>query len=130
MNRLVLLVIILTLGACESILDNSAGEGYLISEIIIRNYSSVDLKDVKLSVERSGGLFGCNYIISMTECSTSFPARSYVGNIVEITWKLGDQLISTGWIRIAVSEGIKRDREMKGIVEIRNNGQYSAYLVN
>lgn len=130
MNRFVLLVIILTLCACESIRENSADEGYLISEIIIRNYSNVDLKDVKLSVEKSRGLFGCNYIVSMTECSTSFPARSYVGNRVEITWKLAGQLISTGWIRIAVSEGIKRDREMKGIVEIRNNGQYSAYLVN
>ncbi len=119
----------LFLASCAT-MDKSEIYDYSINEIIIRNSSNDYLKSVQLKVEKNHGIFGCSYIISHAECSTTFPVRAYAGNWINITWQIDGVEVSTGNIRIPVGDDIKRGSVVRGVVEIRNSREISAYIEN
>jgi len=130
MRKIFFLFVVLILNACEAIQVSGLVNNFLITDIIIRNRSNMDIKNVRLRVENSSGIFSCNYIISMTECSTSFPSRQYAGNKIEIIWVSGNKEISTGKIKLEIREELNQSKPVKGVVEIRSENQYNAFFVN
>jgi hypothetical protein len=79
-----------------------------ISGMVMENQTEMYLSSVSLMVPATGGFVSCGTITPGTGCSTTFPEVEYSGNPVEITWRQGGQMHTSGLFRLQVPGDLDR----------------------
>ena len=124
--RLCSFLALLLLSACAT---TPGMPGVEVSGLILQNNTSGVIEQVRLKVEDTGGVVSCGRILQGSECSTTFPARVYLGQTLSISWVKDEQ----HWIREALMvnahEAHLWDEAASAQVSIRDIGEVDLQFI-
>lgn len=99
-----------------------------IDGLIIFNNTSHPIKDATLYAPSAGKKVFCSYIAPQTEFKTFYPAKTYKGNSLKISWKQQGQNLSTDIIHLPPPKDVMIGETATGLVTINNNGHVTLNL--
>lgn len=111
-------------------LPEADGGGIEVVGIIIRNQLVYTVTDVLIEAPASGAFAGCGNIMPRSQCSTSFPAATYQGNPVVISWKEYGQPHGTDEFVVKVPDGMPAGSQAWLEVRVFAPGQAGALLIS
>lgn len=100
-----------------------------ISGMVMENQTQMYLSAVSLMVPATGGFVTCGTITPGTQCSTTFPEVEYSGNPVEISWRQGGQVHTSGLFHLQIPTGIDKRKPVEVRVVITGPDTAGAIFV-
>jgi hypothetical protein len=95
--KMLALMMMVVLIACKA---TSIKKELIFNSLTFDNQSGSVLNDVKISVDKTGAFVSCGLVYKGPSCSTSFPAKVYQGNSVQISWQIKGVAYSVGPIYV------------------------------
>lgn len=120
------IVFIFVITACAVIPPSD--DDYYFNEIIILNNAKVAVTNVIIKVDKTRMVFKCGYIAPKGECSNKFRKRKYLGNPVSLKWSFLQKEYSADQLILDIPEGFLKNKMIKGVLEINDNGSIKPYL--
>ena len=99
-----------------------------VGGLFIRNSTSTPVKNVEIRVKKTGAKVSCSYIPAGKECSTTFPAKTYQGNSIMVSWEQEGRTWSSGEFLLQLPENLMADKSTMAVVNIGERGSVSAWL--
>ncbi len=107
----------------------SPGPALQITGVEIHNSLVYPVQDVTILVPATGEYVSCGQIFPRTSCSTTFPARDYRENPVQLSWKEYGQPRSTKPFTLKAPTGAQEGQAAYIRVEVFAAGQAGANLL-
>lgn len=126
MKRLIFVVLFIVISGCAVI--TPPPDDYFFNEIIVLNNSKEAVKNVSVRVDKTKMVFRCGYIAPKGECSNRFPKRKYMGNPIMLKWTFQNKEYSSDQFILRIPDDFKRDKLIKGVLEINEIGSIRPYL--
>ncbi len=122
---------IMGISACS--ISNSSDNRSSIDNLVVKNLTQTDVKNVEIRVEKLKGLFTCNMILADSFCSNGFRERTYENNQITISWSDKIQRHTIGPISINMPQALitinqKRHLPYTAVIELQNEGEFDAYF--
>lgn len=102
--------------------------GITFDNVIIRNKSYQDIKDVKIRVEKFNRVFFCGLILSKSMCSNGFKPKEYQGNAIIVSWSGKNSKYSIGPIVVKQPEKFDVHKNYSVIIGIGSEGKFAAFF--
>lgn len=109
--------------------DSMAAPQLQITGVEIHNALPYPVKDVSILVPATGEFVSCGQIFPESSCASSFPARDYRENPVQISWTEHGQPHSTKPFSLKPPSGAYAGQSAYIRVEVFATGQAGATLV-
>lgn len=126
----VALLLLLTITACSTFSESTVHP--TINQLVIKNVTRYDAKDVKVSVEKLKGLFNCNIILAKSHCSSGFKPRPYENNEIVLSWNMIGETHTVGPVDfgypISQEERALMNQPLTAFIEILDRGEFRAYF--
>lgn len=100
-----------------------------ITGMVMQNQTEMYVSAVRLLVPATGNFVSCGNMPPESRCSTTFPEAAYSGNPVEITWRQGGEVHSTGQFSVQLPADLDRNRPAMVHVVISGPGLAGAVIV-
>jgi len=100
-----------------------------ITGVEIYNGLPYSVRDVRILVPASGDFVSCGQILPDSSCSTTFPARDYRENPVQLNWTEHGQAQSTKPFKIRAPQAAQPGQSAYIRVEVFAAGQAGAKLL-
>jgi hypothetical protein len=107
----------------------SSGPALQITGVEIHNSLVYPVRDVTILVPATGEYVSCGQIYPETSCSTTFPARDYRDNPVQLSWKEYGQSQSTRPFTLKAPASAREGQAAYIRVEVFAAGQAGANLL-
>ena len=99
-----------------------------VGGLFIRNNTSTPVNNVEVRVKKTGAKVSCSYIPAGKECSTTFPAKTYQGNPITVSWEQEGRVWSPREFLVQLPENLIADKSTMAVVNIGEHGSISARL--
>lgn len=109
--------------------ESPSGPALQITGVEIHNNLVYPVQDVTILVPATGEYVSCGQIFPRTSCSTTFPARDYRENPVQLSWKEYGQSQSTKPFKLKAPAGTREGQAATIRVEVFAAGQAGANLL-
>ena len=100
-----------------------------VDGMVIENQSQMWVSAARVLVPSKGTFVSCGNISPGSMCSTSFPATTYMGESVEVTWSQAGQIHSTGQFVMQYPDDLDSERPAAVHVVIGGPGSAGAVIV-
>ncbi len=123
---------IIFITACSSgqaVKTRITGPVLQISGVEIHNALPYSVQDVIILAPATGDFVSCGQILPESSCSTSFPARDYRENPLQVKWKEYGQLHSTSEFKLAAPQSARDGQSAYIRVDVFAAGEAGATLV-
>lgn len=80
------------------------GPEWDVGGLVLRNQTDAEMRDVRVTVPRTGATVSCAVVPARGECSTTFPERRYRGNPAVVVWVHRGRNWSSGSFTLAPPE--------------------------
>jgi hypothetical protein len=105
------------------------GPALQIAGVEIFNALPYSVQDVSILAPLTGDFVSCGQILPNSSCSTSFPARDYRENPVQVSWKEHGQPHSTPEFKLDAPDSARDGQSAFIKVEVFAAGEAGARLI-